>query len=435
MKKKIGITLGIIFIFLTLYWAGQYNYREIDFVSYVLAIGIDKGEKAPYKYTFCVAGSQQSSSSGEESGSGPNLINISIESSTISSALSILNSTLTNYASCVHIKAVFISEELAKEDIDDHIKEIFTNSSFDSTAYLAIVNSSVENIFKQGSSGYMEFPYSYLNVISNAYRSSGTTDETRLIDFYIKSQENNTRPIISYIGFNDKTLKELENLDLNKSSSSDKESSQKEDNSKEKEKEKKESDNELYKKQNYTPSNAPIDPQIHLSVLGLAVCDSTKMIGIIDSYDCLYYLIATNKLINYTISLPSSLDKESYISLRITLDRKTKIKINTDSDTPEIYITVFPTISALYNDRLLIPESDQEISEFKKYISEYLKNEFLNFLNKTTKEFNSDFIGFSDYAQGNFLTTKQFNDYNWSEKYKSSNFHVEIKPTIRKIIP
>ena len=43
----------------------------------------------------------------------------------------------------------------------------------------------------------------------------------------------------------------------------------------------------------------------------------------------------------------------------------------------------------------------------------------------------SDINSFGKAAQSKFLTTKDFNNYNWNEKYKDSFFDVEIDSSIR----
>ena len=49
-----------------------------------------------------------------------------------------------------------------------------------------------------------------------------------------------------------------------------------------------------------------------------------------------------------------------------------------------------------------------------------------NYLNKTSKELNSDIAGFSQYAIPHFLTLPQWDNYNWASKYANSNFTVDV---------
>ena len=61
----------------------------------------------------------------------------------------------------------------------------------------------------------------------------------------------------------------------------------------------------------------------------------------------------------------------------------------------------------------------------------YLESVIKNFLYRTSKNFNSDIIEFGRYAQSNFLTIKDFDNYLWEEKYKDSFFSVEVNTKIR----
>ena len=54
-----------------------------------------------------------------------------------------------------------------------------------------------------------------------------------------------------------------------------------------------------------------------------------------------------------------------------------------------------------------------------------------NYLNKTSKEFQSDIAGMGRFAIKNFKTTNEWEDYNWLENYQNSTFKVDLKLSIR----
>ena len=71
--------------------------------------------------------------------------------------------------------------------------------------------------------------------------------------------------------------------------------------------------------------------------------------------------------------------------------------------------------------------TNQETGEIlQNTVNSYMKNTILNYLYKTTKEFNSDIDGFGYYALKHFSTTKDWNSFNWLENYHNSFFTVEI---------
>lgn len=60
----------------------------------------------------------------------------------------------------------------------------------------------------------------------------------------------------------------------------------------------------------------------------------------------------------------------------------------------------------------------------------YLKNQFSNYLYKTSTIFESDINNFGLYALSQFTTTTEFNNYNWLENYKNSTFDIDINTII-----
>jgi len=56
----------------------------------------------------------------------------------------------------------------------------------------------------------------------------------------------------------------------------------------------------------------------------------------------------------------------------------------------------------------------------------YLQSSFSAYLYKTVQEFNSDISGFGKYALHNFVTTSDFESYNWTENYRNATFDVSV---------
>ena len=54
-----------------------------------------------------------------------------------------------------------------------------------------------------------------------------------------------------------------------------------------------------------------------------------------------------------------------------------------------------------------------------------------DYLYKTSLEFNSDSCGFGKFAIVTFLTTEDWNKYNWMNNYKNSIFKVNVNSSIK----
>ena len=66
------------------------------------------------------------------------------------------------------------------------------------------------------------------------------------------------------------------------------------------------------------------------------------------------------------------------------------------------------------------------LNDISASCSNYLKQQFNDYLYKTSSIFNSDINSFGSYAYSNFTTSQEFNNYNWPENYKNATFDINI---------
>ena len=75
--------------------------------------------------------------------------------------------------------------------------------------------------------------------------------------------------------------------------------------------------------------------------------------------------------------------------------------------------------------------SEDSLKEISNAASKYIELQMYNYLYKTSKKFKSDINGFGKYARSQFLTTQEFNNYNWPENYQNSFFKVNCDVSIK----
>ena len=64
------------------------------------------------------------------------------------------------------------------------------------------------------------------------------------------------------------------------------------------------------------------------------------------------------------------------------------------------------------------------------FTEEYLRQEFNNYFDKISKNYGTDIDCFSSKALPLFTTQKEWEAYNWSEKFKSAIFYTNIKVNV-----
>ena len=96
-------------------FSSSYTSHNISNLAYVLAIGIDVGEKAKMKISAQFTKSDASSPSNGSSDESSNIVLVSGEADSIYSGLNLINSYIGKEINLSHCNVVVFSEELAKQ--------------------------------------------------------------------------------------------------------------------------------------------------------------------------------------------------------------------------------------------------------------------------------------------------------------------------------
>lgn len=376
---------GIIIVLLIFSLSGCYSVQSIDDLTYVIALGIDKGKNntlaLTVQFTFPTS---SESASGE---AAPTIVN-TVECASINSGITLLNSYTSKEINLSHCKIIVFSEELAVSGIGE---EIFTLSNQveirpDSNI---IISKSTAKEYIENSKPELEnlvAKYYELNLFSQEY--VGFTENISISNFFNKLNTTSIEPT-AILGNGNK---------LNLPSS---------DNSKD----------EL----DIVAGELPITEYKRESEnLGIAVFKDDKMVGELTAIETMLHLILTDNFESGIITLNHPLKENSTIDIALYSHKKTNIDAKLINGSP------FATIEVFLNSRLLSVDKNSgdfdsdEIKELESLINSYLENAILNYLYKTSKEFESDIDGIGQSLLTKFKNSKEWNNYNWPQNYKNT---------------
>ena len=95
---------------------------------------------------------------------------------------------------------------------------------------------------------------------------------------------------------------------------------------------------------------------------------------------------------------------------------------------------------SVYSGRIYSIDANRQYLDNKKLetisnvCTSYLESTFSDYLYKSSKQYKSDINEFGKYALSQFLTTNDFNEYNWNENYKDSVFDIKVKTMVESSI-
>lgn len=454
--------------------SGCYDSRNIENLAYTTALGLDVSPNDMLLMTLQI--SIPSSNSDEGSSQSNKTDTITVECSSISSGLSLINSYVSKEINLSHCKVIVFSEKLAEQGISEYIDTFKNNIEIRSDCNIIISKCDAKDFIENASPSFETLTARYYEVALSSTEYTGYTTSTELIDFFgnmkndfiqasaILGGINNIDPSSSnYKNSNNSGNESNQNSENssenNSGSSSGNDSGNNSENSSENDSGNGSENNSgsnsgsgstenfknysntnsdinsniqpLSSDGNYVAGETPIKNSNSIETFGTAVFYDDKLVGELTGIETLCHLIVTSTLNRCTISVQNPFDINSTIDLYIHQKQKPKINLDFINGTPYISIEVFLEGYGLTLNKHIDYSSPVTLEQINKSAEQYLKSELENYLYKTSKEFKSDIAGFGKYALSKYLTIDKWHKSNWLENYKNSFFDVQVNVNIK----
>ncbi|NLX64754.1 MAG: Ger(x)C family spore germination protein [Clostridiaceae bacterium] len=405
-------TLILVSLLLPLFITGCFDSHEIGDYAYVTALGIEKGVSNTFRLTFQIPkfGQSGGSSSEEESGSDGGGKNeemeiITLDASSLLSAVAITNSNLSKDLNFMHLKLIVISEELAMSDmLEETIAPLTRYRHIRRTTNVIVCKDKTEDFIKE----LKPYPGELITTtIEELFEKSGKTGyfhQSTLNDLYCEIKSPYHALLVAYGSIN------------------------KEDNLK--------SEGGFFKGESSIPGNyyageIPRKGGPKIELFGSVVFDGDKMVGKLTGFETqmLHLVRGELKFGLFTITDPEKPDV--VIPLDITEFEKPVIKIDLTGEKPKIHVklkfegdivSIQSGIDYEKPEKLPIVEDT-----FEKNLIKGIKDTF-----EKCKEMKADVFDFGTTAAMQFWTIPEWEEYNWLEKFSQSELEVDVDFTIRR---
>lgn len=390
MKKLIAV-----FMFSVLLLSGCGYGEDVDNQSFVIAVGIDKGEVYPLRLTFVFA--NPSGSSGEDkSPSAPSPDAVTVEAPTVFSAVKKLDAIKSKEINLTHTKIVIFSEETAKDGIGDFLSGFASSRDFRPNTYVCISKGKAEEYLSSVKPSHEEFIEKYYDHIMQKV-ASDKVNEAYLYYLFFNVSDKFSGSLVPLVGVNKNELpKTHEPLYTD-------------------------SDDFSYEARageivRYAENKSEI--------LGSAILRNDKMIGTLGSFDTDLSRILCSEYYprNYSIAYPG---KSDYVTIRLIQQSRPDISSKIKNDNAVIDITV--PVSIEYVDAGKIGNSDQKSREFCNFLKNELDLRAAQLTRDAKTKYKSDFLGFGNSLKRHFPDITAWEKFNWEEKFVSSEINISFK--------
>ena len=191
------------------------------------------------------------------------------------------------------------------------------------------------------------------------------------------------------------------------------------------------SNNDSQKDYNIKANDSSVEGENKIENIGVAVFKDDKLVGELNALDTMAFLSIRNKVDRFLVSVPDPLNNEQYLDIYLTPNGSSSVDVDTSTSSPYVKIKCSFTAqiySMSENSKYL---SSDVLNSISNSCNSYLESMFLDYLYKTSKDFKSDINGFGIFAAKNFITTSEFEDYNWLESYKDAFFDVQVNTSVK----
>ena len=388
LNKLLIIVLIIIFIYS---FSASYSSLNISNCAFAVAIGIDKSTSNKLNVTFEFI---STSPSGESISETKPILN-SVDCSSITNGINIMNAYLGKKVNLSHCKLIIFSEELAKEGISDEVYSLMNEVQIRPSANIVISQCNTRYYIENSIPGLESLIPKYYDIFPHTSEYTGYTCDATIGDFFNSLVCNYSSPYAILGGI---TTTNDTSTQINDSTIKSDES--------------------------------PIEGNRSAQNIGLAVFKDDKLSGELNAIETLCFLNIIKKVDNFLVSIPYEQGSSSQIDIYLTPNSTHNIDVSFVNGAP------FIKLKLDFSGKIYSMSKNSEyldidvLNSISNSCNNYLEGQFYNYLYKTSSVFESDINNFGSYALSKFFTTTEFEKYNWLDNYKNSTFKVEIDTII-----
>lgn len=483
------ITLILCIILIIGLFSGCSDSREVNDLLYTIAIGFDKGKEKKYSISLQYAipiligggsekggGSVGGSGSEEKKGAQKMVGYITLDAQDLYTATSYAETFLSKHVNLAQTKLVVLSKEIASEDISELTASLSANSDFRPSVHLAVAKDKALDYLKSITTELETNPSEYYEkafyngsqyITSSSFNKVIYKSITHFSDIALplvaKSKEEGSQggEQVKQQGGEQKKSQGggqgseqgkkqgngqggqdeqgKQEFDIEKELSPD----QKliypgmETNSQPEAKEKESS----FNKQPVSSDKARSSKGLvagetnfkgdnKSDIMGCAVFKNNKMVGELNGREAEIFNLLNGSFNNRFFEINRPFDAEKIMPIFLTESTKPQVEINTKKENPEININL--NLQADSYEQLFSITSPDKLDIAQEYIQNVIKTESIELLNKLSRQYKADILGFNGMLKSKFSTQKAWKSYGFDKKYPNTTFNVNVSVTLKR---
>lgn len=413
-KKSVKCT-AILLVSLLLITPGCWDKRELEDQAFVETIGIDQAENQQMAVTFRISipsktGFGQSGGGGgggEGSAAAKASLLTTVIAPTIPAAMILTSAYVNRELNLMHTKVFIFGESFAKQGVERVLNLLSRYREMRRTILVCVAKGEAQKLMSANTPDLEKSYAKYWEGVRLLESKLGLHPSTMFHDFMAGLETADQAGTMIYLARNEKSQgQDPSKLDIPPS----------------------------FKKGDLNIKSGEI-PRISgnpIEYLGTAVFKRDKLVNTLNYTETQALLILKGIYKTGIITMQDPLDKKGYIPLEVKQGAPPRISVDTSSDTVQISETI-----SLEGDLMAVQSTVDYATNFanlqklESVFEQRLQENSLAMLTNLQKN-GTDIIGYGEYAQKNFLTRQQWNDFDWSGRFKNAEFDLKVKFKLRR---
>jgi len=407
--KKIILVLLIV-VLLPIGTTGCYDRWEPEDLAYVLAIGFDQGVNDKLRLTLQMAsfkGQGGGGGGGQQKGGGQSNAteSLTVECPSVFTGINMANITTSRRISLMHTKYIIFSEEMARTgDFKKYIMVLPRYREFRKSTHIIICKGKASDFIAQNKTFLSMRPAKAFSLFLSQQVRDSFIPRGRFFDFYNSLKSKVEEPVAVLGGVNPLKLKQPREGERRESVSGGE----------------------------YIAGEVPRKGGVKRDFFGAAVFRGPKMVGELDGDETRTLGMVTGDLNRGFFTIKDPENPDCIVALDVRPARKPRIKVNVKGDRPVVDVEMRLEGEILVVQSGVRYELKEQKAVLEAAFEQYIKENSDNLVEKCQNDFRSDIFGFGRSAITHFLTEKEWDNYNWPEKFPTAQVNTKVDFIIRR---
>ena len=373
--------------------------RETDELSYVLAMGLDKGKKDKLRVTFQIADAQVIGG-GKQGGDGKPFQVASVEGPSFFACMSLLNTVNSRQISLSHCRTYVIGEDLAKENLYKHLLSLRRFREVRNSSFLAIAENSAQEVIEK-ISPVQESPAKYYDLKMMVAETTGLSSTKTIKEFYENLKTVAADPYTLLLGIADKERAQAKETPPPEDFGA------------------------------FLPGEINRTGEMPLEAIGTAIFRKDKMVGKLNGDETKTLLLLNGEFQQAHFNITDPHHPDALIIMMINQGKRPEIEVDLANGTIRQNIYLEGEFYGIQSgERYETPQAKQEI---QKRFSEIIEEKSRRLLDKLQQDYRADTVGYGMYAKHHFLTAADWEKVDWlNTLYPEMNIEVKVHTIIRR---